>query len=113
MAKAAANLKRFALVLQGILKNKKEKEEKEEEEVERPTRRPRRKDPLPSQGPTNPRKDYEFGRQDCSVRNEWQSRLGRKVTGKPFVIGSAMLGLASKTLRLRGIAVKWHRSSKV
>ena len=34
MAKAAANLTRFALVLQGVLKSKKEKEEKEEEEEE-------------------------------------------------------------------------------
>ena len=33
------------------------------------------------------------------------------MTGKPFVIGSATLGLASKTVRLRGSGVKWHRSS--
>ena len=45
MAKAAANLKGFALVLQGVLKNK-EGEEEKEEEVERPTRRARRKGPL-------------------------------------------------------------------
>jgi len=54
MAKAAANLEIFALVLQGVLKNKEGKEEKEEE-VERLAKRPRRKGPLPSQS-LNPRK---------------------------------------------------------
>ena len=41
MAKAAANLEIFALVLQGALKNKEGKEEKEEE-VERLAKRPLR-----------------------------------------------------------------------
>ena len=42
MAKAAANLTRFALVLQGVLKSKKEKEEKEEEEEEEEVGRSRK-----------------------------------------------------------------------
>ena len=41
MAKAAANLEIFALVLQGVLKNKEGKEEKEEEvERQRPSAQP-------------------------------------------------------------------------